>query len=224
MMDRIKELIERIPWNILVILAVAVEGYQHYQWAKTPESPYVQKTNQAAALEKENADLDRRLHELADFIASLERKRAELRLLAQQLNDLKSSLSEDLDVPSFMKSTVIEAKRVGMNVLGLRPLTAITKEFYVEQPFDFHFHAVYTQLLLFIQHLSKQQRVVRADNLLVHPAGSNTARYVELDGTVQISTYRYLGSKADQIGELLATQKGMGLPSKDVSSATGGKP
>jgi hypothetical protein len=41
---------------------------------------------------------------------------------------------------------------------------------------------------------------VRVDNFNIRPRGPASGRYVEIDGTVQLKVYRYIASKADDLG------------------------
>ncbi len=119
---------------------------------------------------------------------------------------MKSTLTENNDIPSFMKLVLTEAKRVGLMVTSLSPLPSLTKQYYIEQPFDLSFQGVYIQLIAFLDRLAQSERIVRVDDFTVKPRG-NTAkanRFVELEVTIKVRTYVYLGTPEDEV----ATQGG----------------
>src|SRR5205823_12664401 len=91
--------------------------------------------------------------------------------------------------------------RVGLQVNGIKPLEPRKSEYYVEQPFELNFRAVYAQLYVFLQRLSTVERIARVDDFDIHPAGPSSAPYVELTGTIEIKTYKYIGSKADELAK-----------------------
>jgi Tfp pilus assembly protein PilO len=199
-MDKLKEILERIPVGMLVALYVGYLGYDAYTFVNASDSPLGQKSAELQTVQKENGDLQVKIKKANDFFKSLDAKKAELRTLAQTLDDLKTTLSTETDVPGFMKMAVTEAKRVGLAVMGIKPLAEVEREYYKEQPFELEFRGVYVQLLVFLDRLSNVQNIVRVDDFDIKPIGLSTSRFVELDGVVKIKTYKYVGTKADAIG------------------------
>lgn len=142
--------------------------------------------------------------------------------MSRQLQELRSGINEEVDIPGFMTLTVTEAKRVGLQVQSIRPESAIKHEFFSELPFSFQFRGVYLQLIVFLQRLANTQNIIRVDSFDLKPIAESASKYVELAGTVQIKTFKYLGTKADQVGiQTLEAAKGGVAPvsPKDAASS-----
>jgi Tfp pilus assembly protein PilO len=120
--------------------------------------------------------------------------------MAQQLEQMKARLSDQLDVPAFIKLVSNEAARVGLRVVGIKPgePKPHSESFYTEHPFDLEFRSVYPQLLIYLNRLATMETIVRVDKFSVGSAGSPTAQFVELSGKIELKTYKYLLSTADE--------------------------
>ncbi|MGZ3687095.1 MAG: type 4a pilus biogenesis protein PilO [Bdellovibrionota bacterium] len=200
-LDKIKEILNKIPYTAILVAFLGYLAWDCYTFLNDAQSPLLQKQGQIESIKKENAGLQVKIRAANDFFHGLDAKRAELRALAVTLDEMKGTLSESLDIPSFVKMVVTEAAKVGLKVMSIKPTDAKKSEYYIEQAFDLSFRAVYVQLVLFIERLSNVERIVRVDNFDIHRTGSSISPYVELGGTIQIKTYRYLGSKADDVAK-----------------------
>ncbi|MGK5084962.1 type 4a pilus biogenesis protein PilO [Bdellovibrionota bacterium FG-1] len=209
--ERIKEVLERLPLGFLLILYMGYLGFDYYSFTTASDSPLLQKQSEVANIKKNTVVVQEKLKVAHDFFKSLDAKRGEIRHLAQVLGEMKGSLSADVDVPSFMKMVVTEAKKVGLNVMGIKPIERKSHEYYEEQPFALGFKGVYVQLLVFLERLSNVQNIVRVDDFEIRPISASGARFVELEGVLQIKTFKYLGTKADEIGK--AAYKPQTVPS-----------
>ena len=199
--DRITEVLQRVPWPLVFLGIWGWLAYDVYLFKTDASSPLFEKTNEIQTVTAENGKLQVRVRELKNFLRSLEQKRAELRGLASKLEESKASLSETFDVPSFMQMAVTEAKRLGLTVVALRPTEKANREFYAEQSFEFGFKGVYVQVLVFLHRMAQIQTIVRVENFMIRPAGPRNARYVALEGTMQIKGYYYLRSRADDLAK-----------------------
>jgi hypothetical protein len=129
-----------------------------------------------------------------------ENKASTCRTLALQLNELKATLSESLDLGAFIGTVVKEADKVGLSVQGIKPSENKEGEYYTEQAFDMGFHGFYVQLLVFLDHLAGLERIIRVDKFTIKSTSPATSQYVDLEGTLQLKTYRYKGTDADKLG------------------------
>lgn len=198
-LDRLREFMEKIPVPLLTMGVLGYFGYDYYTFMNGSDSPLFMKNTELTSVQAENDKLRTRVLALTKFIRELESKKAELRQLAVKLDEMKATLSDSFDVPSFMQMTVTEAKKIGLTVVALRPQERINREYYAEQPFEFSFKGVYVQLLVFLHRLSQSQTIVRVDNFSLHPSGARSTGYTSLEGTVQIKGYHYIRSKADEL-------------------------
>src|SRR5205807_885579 len=144
------------------------------------------KKAQVETIRAETATMQGKLKELAEFQRNIDQKRSGLRLLAQQLQEMKGTLAEEIDIPLFINMVVGEAAKVGVTVLGIKPTEASASEFVGQQAFELSFRCVYVQLLLLLERLSTVERIIRVDNFDVKPTGPSSGAYVEIGGTIEI--------------------------------------
>jgi Tfp pilus assembly protein PilO len=199
--DQLKQALAKIPFGLLLVLYVGFLAFDLYSFTTDSTSPLVMKQVSNEETKKEIARLTQKVQEANEFYKKLDQKRAELRGLATELDQMKITLSENIDVAAFVKTVVTEAGRTGLSVNSIRPGEAKTTEYYVEQPFELTFKGVYAQFVIFLDRISNLEKVVRVDNFGIRRTGLSTAPYVELNGSIQIKTYKYVGSKADQLAK-----------------------
>jgi Tfp pilus assembly protein PilO len=187
--------------NLLLLVIAAYLGWDYYSFTTDPTSELGVKR---AEVDQKKADIttkEKKIQEAKNFYENLERKRDELRKLSTELATMKSTLTEDNDIPAFMKLVLNEAKHVGLIVTSLSPLPSSKKRYYIEQPFDLSFQGVYVQLIAFLDRLAQAERIVRVDDFSVRPRSgqSRASKFVELEGSIKVRTYVYLGTQEDDV-------------------------
>lgn len=201
MLNQFKELIEKIPFSIILMLYLASLGWDYFGFLNNTDSQLAAANTRLTTAREEIGKLRKRVQETQEFSRTLEVKRMEMRKLAQELEDSKTTLSDSLDTPSFMKAVVTEAQRSGISVLGLKPLEGARKEYYGQQEFLLQFRGVYAQLVGFLERVSTMQRIVRIDDFKMKPTSPASARYVMLEGEMKMKSFYYLGSRADELAK-----------------------
>jgi Tfp pilus assembly protein PilO len=187
--------------TLAFVLLLGYLGWDYYTFLTDPSSDLgIQRSN----LERKKAEVvtkERKIEDAKSFYASLERKREELRQLSHELATMKSTLTETIDIPAFMKLVLGEAKKVGLSVTSLSPMPSVTKPYYIEQPFDLAFQGVYVQFVAFLDRLSQAERIVRVDDFAIKPRNAplKGGRFVDLEGTLKVKSYVYLGTKEDEL-------------------------
>lgn len=200
--EKIKELIDKIPIGLILTCYLAYLGYDYYSFANSGSSPLGIKKAEIAGAKNANAKLQKKIKELDIFVKNLETKKSELRNLAQELQNMKGTLSENLDLPLFMKMVFTEAKKVGISVESLEPIQPVAQEYYSEIGFKMTFKGVFSQLIDFLDRLSNVTQIIRADRINLNSTGVSAGKYAEIHGELIISTYKYQGSKADVLGKV----------------------
>jgi len=205
--------------HLTFFVIVGYLGWDFYSFTTDPTSELG--THVAALAEKKNAIAvkEKKIAEAKTFYQNLEKKRDELRKLSTELATMKSTLTENNDVPAFMKLVLNEAKRVGLMVTSLSPLASQPKQYYIEQPFDLAFQGVYVQLIAFLDRLAQAERIVRIDDFTVKPRGNSVRgnKFVELEGSIKVRSFVYLGTTEDAVAtsggsDAIKTVPGPGVP------------
>lgn len=206
-MSAVAALLKRLPWGIVFIGFLLFQGYGVLMFfTDEANSPYLQKAKQ---LEQENVrivELERKKREAEEFLKGLEAKRTELRTAAMELAKMKASLGEELDIASFIKMLVTEAKRVNIRVQAIEPGQERKEKenLIIGQPFNFRFKGVFAQVIVFLERLLQSTRIVSIEGYDFLPGSqASVGRYAELEGTLTIKTYRYDRTKADEVAAQL---------------------
>lgn len=219
MLTQFKELLEKIPFPILLVVYLASLSWDYYGFLNDSESPLAAANIRLSTARVEIGNLRKRVREVQEFSRTLEVKRTEIRKLAGELEDTKTTLSDSLDTPSFMKAVVTEAQRSGISVIGLRPLDGARKEYYGQQEFTLQIHGVFAQVVGFLERISTMQRIVRIDDIKVKPISPASARYVMLESELTLKSYYYLGTRADEVAKAAASQGSAPGANPDAASA-----
>lgn len=199
--EEISAQINRIPFSILLIGAIAYFGYDYYTFDYDPGSPKNLKIAENRALKENNLKLGIKIKENTEFLQTLEQKKQYLRGLARELQEAKVTFSDTSDTPGFMKMVAIEAKKLNLSVLGLKPKPLVPGQYYAEMPFEMKFQGVFVQLVAFLNRLSNLNRIIQPDSIRIKVVGGNTTRFVLLDGEIELKIFKYVGSKEDEIGK-----------------------
>lgn len=199
--EALAEVLSKIPWMPLFVLYAAYSGYSHWQFLTSEDSMFHMRTTQLQVLHKDVKQTEAKIEEGKKFYAGLDKKREEIRAMTVQLDQMKATLSEELDTPSFMAMVIAEAKKVGLKVVGMKPGELRETEYYDEQTFELEFNGVFVQLFVFLERLASVEKIIRVDDYQIKSVGSSSAPYVDLSGIIKLKTYRYKGSKADEIAK-----------------------
>ncbi len=199
-LDRLKEIVDKIPVGMLLFLYLGYLSYDFYAFRTDSESPLNLKAREVSKAQETKKKLELKLKEANKFVQTLEIKKAEVKKLALELQSMKETLSEKSDVPAFMKMIITEAKKIGVTVVSLRPGGVVDRDFYSETTYLLSFRGVFMQVAGFLDRILNVAEIVRVENLMLKPVASSRDRFVILEGSVDIKTYKYRGSNADSVG------------------------
>ncbi|MEN9723715.1 MAG: hypothetical protein RJB38_1701 [Pseudomonadota bacterium] len=191
--------------SLVPLVGLVFGGYQAYDYyvvfQQDEASPLAMKRNELQALEKQNKTLEKKLKDLEEFVKKLDAKKQEMQSIVDQLAQTKDSISNEVQMPDFVKLIVSEAKRTGLTVTAITPAKKVQQEYYIEYPVDLKFKGVFAQAYSFVSRLASLQRIVRIDKFDLKPLANASGKFIELEGALELKTFSYVGSKADQIGK-----------------------
>lgn len=189
---------------IAPIAAIIASGIQYFEFRgfqSEPTSEYGMRVAELNQVKSEISTLEKKNLEMQEFVKALDQKKAEVSELSGKLFELKSSMSDRVDVAEFTRTIFTEAKKSGLEVQLIRPQPKFDKEFYREFPFELKFRGVYPQVFTFLNRVSSMQRLIRIDEFKLRPVSSSKLQFVQLEAELELKTYSYLGSQADQIAD-----------------------
>ena len=146
--------------GVLVLAGSLGSGALFYTVFKSERDENASAQTKLQAKVRENAELEAYRPKLAD----IERQ---LTSLKQQLEIERRIVPDDKEVDNFMRMVSAEARKAGVEIrrYTARPVSA--HEFYTEVPFELELDAPYYSMLGFFDRVSKLERIVNINGLLV---------------------------------------------------------
>ncbi len=144
----------------LVLAGIIGTGALYYTVFKSQRDENASAQTKLQAKVRENAELEAYKPKLAD----IERQLASLK---QQLEIERRIVPDEKEVDNFMRMVGGEARKAGIEIrrYTARPVSA--KEYYTEVPFEVELDGPYYSMLGFFDRVSKLERIVNVNNLLV---------------------------------------------------------
>jgi Tfp pilus assembly protein PilO len=187
--------------NFIFLGILGYLGWDMYSFYNDVLSPYVQAQDEIIRIQSEIETKSKKLQDAKTFYETLEKKRQELRAMVEQLSSMKATIPEVFDQSEFVRLLSAEAKKIGINLTRIDEMPETKKEYYVEKPFTLSFKAVYVQMIAFMERLNQLEKIIRVDEYQARPrtADSSKQKYVDIDGTMRIKGFYYLGTAEDDI-------------------------
>jgi Tfp pilus assembly protein PilO len=198
-MGELNKTLSRLPIVLLAALYCGYLAYDYYDWLNSPQSELGKKKAAVVAAKTELDAAKKKLASGQEFFRNLDALRSRIRSLTSQLEGSKATLSADIDIANFLRMITLEAKKLGLSIKGVKPDREIKQEYYLEVPFTVAFKGAYVQALVFFDRISKFQQVIRVSDFDLKPTGNVFTKYVELDGSVKLIAYKYLGTAVDDV-------------------------
>ena len=118
---------------------------------------------------------------------------AEIKNLETQLNDALVRLPEEKDIPKLMTQINTLGQQAGLDFSFFRPGTPVKKGFYSELPIDFRIEGGYHTLGVFLDRLSKLDRIVAVSDVKITPLplqGQRADKVIAAD--LKATTYMFV--------------------------------
>ncbi len=201
------ETINKIPFNIIVIVVLAYLGYQFYDFELGAQGARAMHQAAITAKTAEIEQFKKKKIEAEKFYSQLESKRQELYRLIDDLNGMQASLSDGLEVPAMIKLLVTEAKNTGIKVDRIEPGAKKEKEFYLEQEFRLTVRGTYVQVVTFLDRVAHLKRILRIEGFDLAPKNQSSSKYIISEAKLSVRAYQYAKSKADDLYNELKSKK-----------------
>ena len=102
---------------------------------------------------------------LTPFKAKLDELNAQAETLKAQMEAQKKIVPEEKEVPTFITQVEKESIAAGIEVRRYTPKEIVTKEYYVEVPFEIDVDGPFYSVLNFFDRLQKSERIVNVTHL-----------------------------------------------------------
>jgi type IV pilus assembly protein PilO len=146
--------------GVLVLAGIVGTGALYYTVFKSQRDENASAQTKLQAKVRENAELEAYKPKLAD----IERQLASLK---QQLEIERRIVPDEKEVDNFMRMVSGEARKAGVEIRRYTAKPVSAKEYYTEVPFEVELDGPYYSMLGFFDRVSKLERIVNVNNLLV---------------------------------------------------------
>lgn len=186
---------------MIFVVYVAYLMYQLYDFSYAPGGRVENHKVQISGIQKEIAELKKKLEDGQRFMKTVEAKREDLNAQIRKLGEYQGALGDALDIPSVIKLLLLESKKIDIRVDKVEPARRNQKEFYMEQEFKVEMKGTFQQFLLFAQRISQLQRILKIETYTLKPAQTNANGRPSRSLLAQFSVraYQYTISKEDKI-------------------------
>ena len=146
--------------GVLVLAGIVGTGALYYTVFKSQRDENASAQTKLQAKVRENAELEAYKPKLAD----IERQLASLK---QQLEIERRIVPDEKEVDNFMRMVGGEARKAGVEIRRYTAKPFSAREYYTEVPFEVELDGPYYSMLGFFDRVSKLERIVNVNNLLV---------------------------------------------------------
>jgi len=147
-------------WGVLVLAGSLGSAALFYTVFKSEREENASAQTKLQAKVRENAELEAYRPKLAD----IERQ---LTSLKQQLEIERRIVPDEKEVDNFMRMVSAEARKAGVEIRRYTARPVAARDFYTEVPFELELDAPYYSMLGFFDRVSKLERIVNINGLLV---------------------------------------------------------
>jgi type IV pilus assembly protein PilO len=172
--------------NVFVLFGLVLAGV-YYLMSADPEAVYrpqiVSAQQQLQEAEKKLAETEERFQNKGKFQAELEQLSVDFRKALEYL-------PKEADVQDLVRKITKEARASDVEILDYKPGDSVAKDFYDELPMDLQFKGTYSQLMVFLDRVTKIPRIINIRTIdIANPSFDGGTARMDMKGT--LVGYRY---------------------------------
>ena len=176
----------------VVLAGIGYGGYEYYDFQSTE---VVDMEGQRAALESTMRKKQDEVKRLQEFSRNIETIKVELRELNLQLESALEHMSRQFNLSGLLRKLSMLAQNSGLELSTFKPSQVEERSegaFYSTLAIDCTFKGSFTQILLFLDQVSRLKRIINADELRMQSApGVARSQNAPLTVTAKLKTYRF---------------------------------
>jgi len=177
---------------VLVLAGIGYGGYEYYEFQSTE---VLEMDGQRAALESSIRKKQDEVKRLQEFSRNIETIKVELRELNLQLESALEHMPRQFNLSGLLRKLSMLAQNSGLELSTFKP--SATEErtegaFYSTLGIDCTFKGTFTQILLFLDQVSRLKRIVNADELrMAMQNGTAKSQNSPLTVSAKLKTFRF---------------------------------
>lgn len=157
---------------------------------------YQPQAEKITSLEKQVRTASEELKKVQQIAKDLPRHQKELKEIQEEFDSMAVLLPKSQEIPNLLRDISDLGKNTGLEFLTFTPGTETPKDFYAEIPIDITIKGPYHNLGLFLDKVSKLERIVTVNNIKMDKPAAEGGE-VLLNSTCRLVTYRFTNQKLE---------------------------
>lgn len=179
----------KIKLLVIVSIFIAIISLDYFLWY----SPNIEKIR---TLNSQIQSSTNELNKVKKIAKDLQKHELELQK-TKEIFDLTSVLlPKSQEIPDLLRNISDVGKQSGLDFLTFIPGVETPKDFYAEIPIDIKIRGPYHNLGLFLDRLSKLDRIVSVNNIKTEKVDQN-GNEILLTSSCRLVTYRFTNQKVE---------------------------
>ncbi|MBE0488977.1 MAG: type 4a pilus biogenesis protein PilO [Halomonas sp.] len=179
------------PWSLQLLCCLLVLGVTFFGLHWYLASPAKEELDRVRGQE---AQLVRDYRSKAAQAANLEAMREQMGILEARMTELREMLPTGAEVPSLIDNISETAIDNQLAIDSIRLRSPVTREHYIEQPFDIQVQGDYHRIATFLAGVAGLPRIVTLHDMTLSPEGGSGQR---LSLSMLARTYSYRQGEED---------------------------
>jgi len=179
------------PWSLQLLCCLLVLGVTFFGMHWYLASPAKEELDRVRGQE---AQLVRDYRSKAAQAANLEAMREQMGILEARMTELREMLPTGAEVPSLIDNISETAIDNQLAIDSIRLRSPVTREHYIEQPFDIQVQGDYHRIATFLAGVAGLPRIVTLHDMTLSPEGGSGQR---LSLSMLARTYSYRQGEED---------------------------
>lgn len=150
-----------------------------------------------ANLTKQKATLTKELQRAKAKAANLPKLQAELDATKTLFDETAALLPKEKEIPSLLTNISALGRGSGLDFLTFKPGADVPKDFYSEIPVDIKVRGPYHNMGIFLDQVSKLDRIVTVSNITMGGPKKEGAEML-LNSSCRLVTYRFTNKKVSK--------------------------
>jgi len=176
---------------VIVLAGIGYAGYEYYEFQSTE---VVEMEGQRAQLDSSIRKKQDEVKRLQEFARNIETIKIELRELNTQLESALEHMPRQFNLSGLLRRLSMLAQNSGLELSTFKPAAAEERQegaFYSTLGIDCTFKGTFTQVLLFLDQVSRLKRIINADELKLSGSPNVKGQTAILNVTARMKTFRF---------------------------------
>lgn len=148
-------------------------------------------------LERQKVTLEQKLQRVKKKAANRERLRREVAETRVVFEEIAELLPSEKEIPQLLKDISALGRNAGLDFLAFKPGQDTPKDFYAEIPVNINVKGPYHNLGLFLDQVSKLERIVTVNNINMGSPAMDAGEML-LASSASLMTYRFTNKPLPQ--------------------------